>query len=121
MLFKRYYFVKHNDRAMSGVACLVTIAKQYGLRLSVLSLRETSFTDKNGVGILGLIGAASKLKLSAKGVQCQPGEPISNIPFPVIARITKEDYSMFYVVIHKAEKDKFNNPLITKGSEGVLG
>jgi ABC-type bacteriocin transporter len=116
MIFKHYYCVRHNDRAMSGAACLATVAKQWGLKVSTLRLREISYTDKNGASILGLIEAASKLNLSAKGIKYQSGDQISNIPFPAIARITKDNYSMYYIIIHKIDRKGF---LIADPQEGI--
>jgi ATP-binding cassette, subfamily C, bacteriocin exporter len=115
MFHRRYYCVKHNDWAMSGAACLATVAKQYGLKVSALRLREASFTDENGASTLGLMKAAPKLNLSAKGVKYQPGDQISDIPFPAIARIIK-DNRFIYIVIHTIDQKGF---LIANPQEGI--
>lgn len=89
---------------MSGPACLATIAKQYGLFVSTLRMKELSFCDKNGCSILGLIKAAMQLEFSAKSAELKPDELDSTIPLPAIVRITKKDYKKkYYVVVHKID------------------
>ncbi|WP_284679108.1 cysteine peptidase family C39 domain-containing protein [Aceticella autotrophica] len=52
-----------------GAACLATISKQYGLKIPISKIRESAGTDKQGTSAYGLIKAAEKLGLTAKGVK----------------------------------------------------
>lgn len=107
MIFKHYYCIQHYDLKMAGPACLATVAKQYGLRVSVTNLQELCLTDPNGANIWGLIKGAQYLKLSAKIVELSPDESIFAIPLPAITQITSNHGEQHYVVLHKIDHKGF--------------
>ena len=43
-----YYCIKQHDTTDCGAACLATIAKQNGLKLSISKIREIAGTDAQG-------------------------------------------------------------------------
>ena len=65
----KYYCVKQHDITDCGAACLATISKQYGLKLSISKIREVAGTDKQGTNKTGLVKAAEQLGFTAKGVK----------------------------------------------------
>lgn len=52
----------------------------------IARIRQYAFTDQKGTNILGLIEAANKLGLSAKGVRAK-FEALYIVPKPVIAHV----------------------------------
>lgn len=58
MFFKKYQYVKQIDEKDCGAACLATILKHYGSKLSINKIRDIAGTDKQGTSALGLVRAA---------------------------------------------------------------
>ena len=104
MKSKHYYCINHNEKAMTGLACLATVAKQHGLHVSIQKLRQISCSDQNGASVSGLIKAARQLKFSAKSIKLNQDEPLSKIPLPAIAQIVTSSNEYRYVVIHKFDR-----------------
>lgn len=44
----RYYNVKQQDETDCGAACIATIAKYYGKRISITKIRNIAGTDTKG-------------------------------------------------------------------------
>lgn len=92
--------IKQHDITDCGAACLASICAHYGLRYPISRIRQYAFTDKKGTNILGLIEAAKRLELTAKGVRAKP-ESLKLIPKPAIAHIIVKEVLQHYVVIYK--------------------
>lgn len=107
MLFKKKYIcVKQHDTTDCGAACLVTICKQYGLKVPISQIREIAGTDKEGTNIYGLVEAATKLGFTAKGVKADKEVLLkNNIPFPAIAHVVCDGNLLHYVVIHEVNRN----------------
>lgn len=127
MLERKYYCIKQHDITDCGAACLSTIAKQYGYKLSVTRIREISGTDKQGTNAYGVIKAAEELGFSAKGVKGDPEAFFSGFPLPAIAHVIVDGQLLHYVVIHEInqKKDKIiiadpGKGLVTYTSEEFL-
>ena len=78
--------IKQHDITDCGAACLASVCAHYGLRFPVSRIRQYAFTDQKGTNVLGLIEAANKLGLSAKGVRAQ-FDALYTIPKPTIAHV----------------------------------
>lgn len=106
-VFKHYYCVKQFDITDCGVACLATIAKQYGLKVPLTKIRQMAETDQKGTNGLGLIKAANQLGFSAKGIKATPEQfsKVADLPLPMIAHVIKEK-ALHYVVIHEITKKR---------------
>lgn len=100
----RYYCVKQHDMTDCGAACLATIAKQNGYKISISKIREIAGTDKQGTNAFGVIQAAEQLGFSAKGVKGNKEAFFSDFPLPCIAHVIVDGNLMHYVVIHKITK-----------------
>ncbi len=100
----KYYCVKQHDMTDCGAACLATISKQNGYKLSISKIREIAGTDKQGTNAYGVIQAAEQLGFSAKGVKGNAEAFFSEFPLPCIAHVVVEGSLMHYVVIHKITK-----------------
>jgi len=92
--------VKQRDITDCGAACLASVAAKYKLNLPVARIRQMAGTDKRGTNVLGIIEAAAKIGLTAKGVK-GPFESLNKIGLPVIAHIVVRNALHHYVVIYK--------------------
>lgn len=97
--------IKQHDITDCGAACLASIAAHYGLKFPISHIRQYAFTDKKGTNILGIIEAAKKLGLEAKGVK-GPFECLTEIPKPAIAHVVVKEVLQHFVVIYKVT-DKY--------------
>lgn len=96
-----YYCIKQHDITDCGAACLATISKQYGLKLSISKIREIAGTDKLGTTVYGMIKAAEELGFTAKGVKGNQDAFFSEFPLPAIAHVVVDGSLLHYVVVHK--------------------
>lgn len=104
-IFKKYYCVKQHDIKDCGPACIVTISKQYGLKIPVSKIREVAGTDLEGTSVYGLVQASEKLGFNCKAVRVSKKEEIfDNLPTPLIAHVIIDNILLHYVVIHKISK-----------------
>lgn len=103
-MIKNYNCIKQHDSTDCGAACLATILKQYGLKISITKIREVAGTDKQGTNAVGMIKAAEQLGFSAKGVKGDQEAFFSDFPLPAVAHVVIDDSLLHYVVIHKITK-----------------
>jgi len=97
--------VRQHDITDCGAACLASISAHYGLNYPIARIRQYAFTDRKGTNVLGMIEAAKKLGLDAKGVK-GPFECLADIPKPAIAHIIVKEILHHFVVIYKVT-DKY--------------
>lgn len=113
----KYYCVKQHDITDCGAACLATIAKQNGYKISISKIREVAGTDKQGTNAFGVIQAAEQLGFSAKGVRGTPEVFFSEFPLPCIAHVVVDGALLHYVVIHKITKKQI---IIADPGRGIV-
>ena len=117
-MLKKFHCVKQHDEKDCGVACITTIAKQYGLRIPISKIREIAGTDKQGTSAYGLIKAAESLGFTAKGVKAQNQDDIfTEFPKPTIAHVVKDKSFLHYIVIHKVSKKEI---LVADPAKGLV-
>ena len=97
--------VQQHDITDCGAACMASVAAHYGLNFPIARIRQYAFTDKKGTNVLGMIEAAKKLGLEAKGVK-GPFECLVDIPKPAVAHIIVKEVLHHFVVIYKVT-DKY--------------
>lgn len=112
-----YYCVKQHDITDCGAACLATISKQYGLKLSISKIREAAGTDKQGTNAYGMIKAAEQLGFTAKGVKGNQDAFFGGFPTPAIAHVIVDGSLLHYVVVHKVTKEKI---IIADPGKGIV-
>lgn len=96
--------IKQQDITDCGAACLASVCAFYGLRVPIARIRQYAFTDKKGTNVLGMIEAAGKLGLSAKGVRAEL-EALSVCPKPMIAHVSVQEGRLeHYIVIYRVCK-----------------
>lgn len=113
----KYYCVKQHDMTDCGAACLATISKQNGYRISISKIREIAGTDRQGTNAYGVIQAAEQLGFSAKGVKGNAEAFFSDFPLPCIAHVIADGNLMHYVVIHKITKRQI---VIADPAKGIV-
>lgn len=116
-MLKKYYCIKQHDITDCGAACIATISKQYGLKISITKIREVAGTDKQGTNAYGVVKAAEKLGFSAKGVKGDKEAFFSDLPLPCIAHVVMEGSLLHYVVIHKITKNKV---IVADPAKGIV-
>lgn len=100
---KRGIKIKQHDITDCGAACLASVCAYYGLRFPVSRIRQYAFTDQKGTNILGLVEAANKLGLAAKGVRAR-SEALKACPKPMIAHVMVKEQLQHFVVVYKYTK-----------------
>jgi ABC-type bacteriocin transporter len=98
-MFKPRVCVRQNDITDCGAACLATVARTHGLRVSIAVIRQLAGTDKHGTSVLGLVEAAQRLGFEARGVRGGL-EALGQVPLPCIAHVV-QDGLLHYVTILK--------------------
>ncbi len=93
--------VKQRDITDCGAACLASVAAHYNLKLPVARIRQLAGTDKKGTNVLGVVEAAEKMGLIAKGVRGE-WQSLFKIPKPCIAHVIVKDRLQHYVVLLNA-------------------
>ena len=96
MMSKKGIKIKQFDITDCGAACLASVCAYYGLQFPIARIRQYAFTDQKGTNILGLIEAANKLGLSAKGVRAK-FEALYIVPKPVIAHVIVHEQLQHFV------------------------
>jgi len=96
--------IKQQDITDCGAACLASVAAYFGLKYPIARIRQFAFTDKKGTNITGMLEAAGKLGLDAKGVK-GPLECLPNLPLPVVAHVIVKEALQHFVVIYKVSKE----------------
>ena len=97
-MFKSYKVVRQRSRRDCGAACLATVADYFGLSLPLARIREYAATDTQGTTVFGIVTAAEKLGINAKGIRAGDNK-LDEVPTPFIARIEKENVGHHYVVV----------------------
>lgn len=113
----KYPCVKQHDITDCGAACLATVSRQYGLKLSISRIREAAGTDKQGTNAMGMIKAAEKLGFTAKAVKGDQTAFFSEFPLPAIAHVVVGGSLLHYVVIHKITKKQ---AIIADPAKGII-
>ena len=102
-MYRKGIKIKQHDITDCGAACLASVCAHYGLRFPVARIRQYAFTDQKGTNVLGLIEAANRLGLSAKGVRARC-EALNMVPKPIIAHMIVHEHLQHFVVIYKVGK-----------------
>lgn len=100
---KKRIKIKQHDITDCGAACLASICAYYGLRFPVARIRQYAYTDKKGTNILGLIEAANRLGLRARGVRAK-FEALEIVPKPTIAHVIVHEHFQHYIVVYEVNK-----------------
>jgi len=96
--------IKQHDLSDCGAACIASISAYYGHRVPISRIRQYAGTDSNGTNLTGMIEAAEKAGLTAKGVKADM-KTINDAPLPVIAHIILKNNGYHFIVIYRIKKN----------------
>lgn len=103
MNLKKIY-VAQVDEEDCGVAALSMILRNYGSHLSLASLRQYTKTTNEGTTALGIKKAAEHFKINVQAVRANMDLfSMSNIEFPFIVHVIKNQNLEHYYVVLKAD------------------
>lgn len=95
--------IKQHDIADCAAACLASVLAWYKREVPIARIRQYASTDQKGTTAWGIIQAANKLNLSAKGVRGDV-TALPQIPYPAIAHVVVRQQLQHYVVIYSVSK-----------------
>ena len=100
---RRLRGVRQHDVTDCGAACLAAIAAYHGVRVPIARVRQFAGTDRDGTTLLGLIDAAARLGLVAKGVRASLAS-LSHVPLPAVAHLTLPNGQRHFVVLCRVSR-----------------
>ena len=82
----KYHFIQQQSEEDCGAACLASIARHHGLKMSLRRIRELVGTGKQGTNLWGLQQGASKLGFSPRPVKISLDvlNRIHEVPLPAL-------------------------------------
>lgn len=95
--------IKQHDITDCGAACLASVCAHFDKQLPIAKIRQMAGTDKKGTNVLGVVEAAEKLGLEAKGVRGE-FDSLFKIPMPTVAHVIVKEVLHHFVVIYKVTK-----------------
>ena len=101
----KYCLVKQQDESDCGAACISTVAKYYGKRISVSKVRNIAGTDIQGTSGKGIVKALESIGFTSKVMFSKEKVLQSDYPFPLIVHINKDSLE-HYLVIYRIKKNK---------------
>lgn len=102
-LHKKFPFFKQLESADCGPTCLKMIAKYYGKKVDIHSIRAFCHINKNGVSFADLINAAEKLSFGTMAVKLTANELFHKAPKPCILH-WKDNHYVIFLGLTKDEK-----------------
>jgi ATP-binding cassette subfamily B protein len=109
------FFVKQNNQAWCGLACLSMLTKYYNGEISQDKLLHISGTNVSGTTLLGLYQAANTIGLAAEGLEGTSSD-LKTLSYPAILHFTLENGLLHYVVYWGMCNHKF---IISDPAEGI--
>jgi ABC-type bacteriocin/lantibiotic exporter with double-glycine peptidase domain len=94
----RYACVEQHSEEDCGAACIATVARQHGRRLSLAKVREMVGTGSSGTTLLGLRRGADAIGFHARAVRAEPDllDELEAIPLPAICHWKGNHWVVLY-------------------------
>ena len=112
---KKVVLVMQHDETDCGAACIASVAKYYGKKVSINRIRFYAGTDAMGTSGLGIVKGAENLGMSCRGMMSENHELSEDIPFPVICHV-KKDVIDHYVIVYDVRRNKV---IVADPADGV--
>lgn len=81
-----------------GPTCLKMIGEYYGKKLSIKTLKEESYLNRNGVTMLGISDAAESLGFNTLGIVITLKQLIEEVPLPCIVHWKRDHFLVVYKI-----------------------
>ena len=114
---KRFTPILQNDKADCGPACLLSIFKYYGLKISISELKDICGTDREGTSASGLIRGLAHYHYQYRALNMTPDGLTPDLPYPAVAHMITDDGLLHYVVVLKVKKDSIK---LCDPAKGIL-
>lgn len=100
--------IRQHDITDCAAACIVSIARHYGVNLPISMAREASGTSVSGTTIKGIIDACREIGFKAVGYKSENKEmqPLQNLKLPVILHIINRHEDLHFVVLYEIGRKK---------------
>jgi ATP-binding cassette, subfamily C, bacteriocin exporter len=100
-------FVRQHDQSDCGVACMTSVIQYFGGSAKLEKLRELSGTTKQGTTLLGLYQAAPEVGLTAKALEADGLDNLTEVEMPVILHVVLENKLQHYMVCYGQKNGKY--------------
>lgn len=110
-----YPIVRQRETNDCGPACLVMVARYFGKRVSLASLRRQAGTDGRGTSLAGLIQAAAGIGFRCRGLRASPGglvDAVGTTPGPALG------HSARTAIVRRRVPGAISLPAIAHWDEG---
>ena len=102
-MFKPFPHYRQHDAMDCGPTCLQMIARYYGKRYSLQTLRERSFITREGVSMLGISDAAESIGFRTMGVRISLEQLRKDMPLPCILHWKQRHFVVCYDIRKKRD------------------
>lgn len=111
--------VRQHDITDCAVACIVWIARWYGLSLPLVTVRQLCGATSQGTTIKGVLDGCGAIGLEAKAYKsaARDIDALRHVPAPAILHLEKDDGTLHFVVLSAASHKGF---VIMDPAEGKL-
>jgi ATP-binding cassette, subfamily B, bacterial len=97
----KFTFYHQHDAMDCGPACLQMVAKHYGKKYRIATLREKCYITRDGVSLLGISDAAEAIGFETLGVQLPYEQLASEAPLPCIVHWKQRHFLVVYDIRKK--------------------
>jgi ATP-binding cassette subfamily B protein len=98
---KKFPLYLQYDTVDCGPTCLQMICKYYGGQVSIETLRERSFINREGISLHGITDAAESLGFDTMAIKIGINEIFTEVPLPCIAHVNQAHF----VIIYRVDKN----------------
>ena len=95
-----------HDTMDCGVTCLKMVANHYGRNYSIDTLRDLSYSTREGVSLLSISETAEKIGFKTVGGRITIDKLVNEVPLPCIIHWNQEHFVVMYKIKNKSLFDK---------------
>lgn len=107
-------YIRQQDVMDCGPSCLVMIAKYYGVRKNIDTIRHTCALGKDGVSLLGISKAAEEIGFKTIGGRLDFDALAQKVPLPCVAHWNQNHF----VVVYKIKKHRKGHYIVYVADPG---
>ncbi len=102
----KFVFFHQHDAMDCGPACLQMVARHYGKKYRIATLREKCYITRDGVSLLGISDAAEAIGFDTAGVQISFKQMAEEAPLPCIVHWKQRHFVVVYDIAEKRGSQK---------------
>lgn len=114
---KQEYKVRQHDEQDCAAACIASVARFYGLKTPLISIRDACGTGMDGTSLKGIMEGFGKIGIDAKPFRSidKAVGPLSMAGLPVILHTMRKDGGFHFVVLYRMTR---NGALVMDPADG---